>query len=104
MAGQFLCKAAIFWKCSGSFLISDQNKLRLMAFYGNFNITSKPGQVIFGIYRACVNHSLNVHRQLRRGARYRTFCLNIYLHPFYVCEQWRLLRDCVYAQTRLSIR
>ena len=41
-------------KCSGSFLISDQIKLRLMAFNGNFNITSKPGQVILGIYRACV--------------------------------------------------
>ena len=41
-------------KCSGSFLISDQNKLRLMAFNGNFNITSKPGHVIFGIYRECV--------------------------------------------------
>ena len=25
-----------------------------MAFNGNFNITSKPGQVIFGIYRICV--------------------------------------------------
>ena len=25
-----------------------------MAYNGNFNITSKPGQVIFGIYRTCV--------------------------------------------------
>ena len=41
-------------KCSGSFLISDQIKLRFMAFNGNFNITSKHGQVILGIYRACV--------------------------------------------------
>ena len=41
-------------KCSGSFLISDQIKLRLMAFNDNFNITSKPGQVIFGIHRECV--------------------------------------------------
>ena len=55
MAGdQFLCKAAIFMKCSDNFLISDQNILRMIAFYGNFNTSSRPGQVIFGIYRACV--------------------------------------------------
>ena len=41
-------------KCSCRFLISDQIKLRLMAFNGYFNITSKPGQVIFGIHRECV--------------------------------------------------
>ena len=54
VASRFLCKAAICMKCSGSLIISDQIKSRLMAFNGNFNITSKHGQVILGIYRACV--------------------------------------------------
>ena len=76
-------------KCSSSFFfISDQIKLRLMAFNGNFNITSKPGLVIFGIHRECVKSLIKrTSSATKRGLMPQMLPENLSTSILCVCEQ-----------------
>ena len=54
MTGNFFAKQSFVLNVIVVFLFQIKSKLSLMAFNVNFNITSKPGQVIIGIHSECV--------------------------------------------------